>query len=436
MRRSFTFTLVALSLVLLAGQFGRAAQAQTLVFTHVVVIDMTGAPPRTDMTVVVRGKRIVAVGRSSKVRVARGARVIDAAGKFLIPGLWDMHTHVGGDDFDRDAHLRLFVANGVTGIRVMEGAPAHHLWRREIEGGRLLGPRMFIASRSIGFSDLSNIPPARAREEVRRARREGADFIKVHDNVSRESYTALLDEAGRLGLPVEGHVPVSVTAAEASNAGQKSIEHFTGLDAAKSDTGKADALAAVLRKNGTWLCPTIIMRSNYASLDDAGLSNDARLRYVKPSWKERWLRMTREAAGTPPGEWAKRRELIRTEKALVGRMHRAGVRLLAGTDDGNPYSIPGFSLHDELAMLVEAGLTPTQALRAATYDAAKFFGKLDSLGTVEKGKLADLVLLDADPVADIRNTARIDAVVVNGRYFPKAALQDILAEVEAASVKK
>ena len=146
--------------------------------------------------------------------------------------------------------------------------------------------------------------------------------------------------------------------------------------------------------------------------------------------------MTKEAVNTPPGEWSKRKELIRKEKALVGKMQKAGVRILAGTDDGNPYTIPGFSLHDELAMLVEAGLTPMQALQAATYNAAKFFDKLDLMGTVEKGKLADLILLDADPLENIRNTARINAVVVNGRYFSKGILQNMLADVEASSDKK
>jgi len=139
---------------------------------------------------------------------------------------------------------------------------------------------------------------------------------------------------------------------------------------------------------------------------------------------------------TPSEEWSKRKEIVRNEKALVDRMKKAGVRILAGTDDGNPYSIPGFSLHDELAMLVEAGLTPMQALQAATYDAAKFFGKLDSLGTVQKGKLADLVLLDANPLDNIRNTVRINAVVVNGRYFATGELQNMLAQVGAASGKE
>ena len=433
MKESFALLLIILLPTLLTAQVNRALPSSSLVFNHVTVIDMTGARPKPDMAVVIQGNRITAIGKSARTRFPKNARVIDATGKFLIPGLWDMHVHLGDEDFDKSSYLRLFIANGVTGVRIMEGAPEYQLWRKEIDGGTLLGPRLVIASRMIGFGDLSNVSEASAREEVRKAKQEGADFIKVHDNVLRRSYFALIDEAGRLNMPVEGHVPTSITAEEASNAGQKSIEHSTGLDDAKSDSSKAEALIAVFKRNRTWLCPTLIMRSNYASLDDVSFADDPRLKYVKPSWKDRWLRMTKDAVNTPPGEWSKRREIIRKEKALVGKMQEAGVGILAGTDDANPYSFVGFGLHDELAMLVEAGLTPMQALRAATLNPAKFFNKLDALGTIEKGKLADLVLLDASPLENIRNTRRINAVVANGRYFPKEALQKILAEVEAAA---
>jgi imidazolonepropionase-like amidohydrolase len=436
MKKPFALPLIVLLPALLTAQVDRALPSSSLVFNHVTVIDMTGAPPKPDMAVVIQSNRIVAIGKAVKTRFPKNARVIDASGKFLIPGLWDMHVHLGNEEFDKSSYLRLFIANGVTGIRIMEGAPEYHLWRREIEGGTLLGPRLVIAGRMIGFGDLSNISEAAAREEVRKAKQEGADFIKVHDNFLRQSYFALIDEAKRLNLPVEGHVPTSITAEEASNAGQKSIEHSTGLDAGKADGSKAAALIAVFKRNRTWLCPTLIMRNNYASLDDGSFANDPRLKYVKPSWKNRWLNMTKDAVKTPSGEWSKRREIIRKEKALVGKMQKAGVGILAGTDDANPYSFVGFGLHDELAMLVEAGLTPMQALQAATLNPAKFFNKLDALGTIEKGKLADLVLLDASPLENIRNTQRINAVVANGRYFPNEALQQVLAEVEDAAKKR
>lgn len=436
MRRTLTLLLITLSPVPVVARTGRIAQSRPLVLTHAVVIDMTGARPKPDMTVIIFGDRIAAVGKTGKVRAPRGALVVNAAGKYLIPGLWDMHVHLGDEDFDKNFYLRLFIANGVTGVRIMEGAPEYHSWRKEAEAGTLLAPRMVIASQMIGAGGLSNISEARARAEVRRAKQEGADFIKVHDNLSRQSYFALMDEAKLLGLRVEGHTPSSVTAEEASRAGQKSIEHLTGLAPAEADGAIAERWFAVFKKNQTWQCPTLIMRRNYALLNDESFAGDPRLKYVKPSWRERWLRMTKEAQTWTADEASKRRETIRKEADLVGGMQRAGVGILAGTDDANPYVFPGFSLHDELGLLVKAGLTPTEALRAATYNAAKFFDLSSSLGTVESGKIADLVLLDASPLEDISNTKKIAAVVANGRYLPRKSLDKMLADVEAAAKRK
>jgi len=426
----------------LCAQQNAASARKTLAITHVAVIDTSGGPLKRDMTVIVVGDRIADIGKSRTTKMRRDAQVINAAGKFLIPGLWDMHVHIGNDDFDKNSYLRLFIANGVTGIRIMNGTPTHHLWRREIESGTLLGPRMVIASRIIDGpnSFVSGAVKVNTNEEaraaVRKAKQEGADFIKVHDTLPRGAYFAIIDEAKKLGLPVEGHVPTAITAQEASDAGQKSIEHFTGLTEAETDTTKADSLIGVFKKNHTWNCPTIIMRNNYAVLDDRKLANDLRLRYIKPSWRNSWLSMTNGANSTPAVEWAGRREIVRREKALVSRFQKAGVGILAGTDDISPYVMPGFSLHDELRLLVESGLTPMQALQAATLNPAKFFDQFDSFGTVEKGKLADLVLLSANPLEDIRNTTKISAVVINGRFLDRQELDGILAEIEAAANKK
>lgn len=428
MKKTIALFLIILLPALIAAQ---TDQNRSIVFDRVTIIDVKTAALRSGMTVLVTGDRIAAIGKTGTIKIPKNAEIIEARGKFLIPGLWDMHAHLGSDDFDKNAHLRLFIAGGVTGIRLMDGDAEYYRWRRESESGNLPAPRMSIASRQIGFGDLANVPEARARAEVRRAKRDGADFIKVHDYLSRESYFAVIDEATRSNLPVAGHVPVSITAAEAARAGQKSIEHFTGLDEAK-----ADVLIAFLKKYDTWLCPTIIMRSNYASLDNTVFADDPRLKYIKPSWKKRWLNMTNDSAKTPVEEWKKRRETIQKEKALAGKMRRAGVGILAGTDTSNPYVFPGFSLHDELALLVEAGLTPLQALQAATINPAKFFGRSDSPGTIEKGKPADLVLLDANPLENIGNTKKINAVVLDGRLFDRNALDKMLAEIESAAKSK
>ena len=429
-------TILALLLTLLATVAHFAQAPRSLAFVHANLIAMTGARVQTDMTVIVVGERIAAVGKTGRTKVPHGAAVIDARGKYLIPGLWDMHVHLGDDDFDRDHNLSLFVANGVTGVRMMDGDPAYYRWRSEAENGMMLAPRMFIASAVIGSGDLSDITEERTRAEVLKAKRSGADFVKVHDNLSRASYYALIDEARLVRLPVEGHVPLSMTAAEVSNAGQKSIEHFTGLDEAKSDAAKADALIAVLKKNGTWLCPTLIMRHDYALLNDPRLPGDSRLKYAKPSWRERWLRMTQQSQSWTPTEAAQRKETIRKEDSLLKKMADAGVPILAGTDSANPYVMPGFSLHDELGLMVDAGLTPFEALRTATSNPARFMGQLNSVGTIERGRLADLVLLDADPLDDISNTKKINAVVIRGRLLDRNTLDRLLAEAAAGARSK
>jgi imidazolonepropionase-like amidohydrolase len=431
MKRSLAFLLV---LVLNGIVFGAAALQSdpppVLVFTHVNVIDMTGAPLRKDMTVVIRGERIVALGKTGRTRVPRSAEVIDANGKFLIPGLWDMHAHLGTDEFDRKGHLALFIANGVTGIRIMDGDPVHHQWRQEVTTGALIGPRMVIASAIIGQSPIE---VADARAAVLQAKREHADFVKVHEALSREAYFAIIDEARKQKLTVAGHVPLALTAVEVATAGQKSIEHFTGLDQAKSQENFALALAVVLRRYHTWLCPTLIMRLGYASLDDPQQTQSPRLKYVKPSWVRRWLRMSADAEKTAATEWERRRALVQQEKKFVGLMYKIRVGILAGTDDANPYCAPGFSLHDELALFVEAGLTPMQALQTATLNPARFLNRQRDLGTIARGKLADLVLLDANPLRDIRNTQRINAVVVNGQLINRPVLDRMLHEIETSA---
>ena len=439
MRRLFVSFLLICSFAesFVAQQPGTPAD-KAIAITHVTVIDPKSASVKSDMTVVIRGDRIVAVRRSRIIESIKGATTIDGAGKFLIPGLWDMHVHVGTGDFEKQQMLRLFITQGVTGIRLMNGRPRHHLWRQEIERGDLLGPRMVIASRTIAgptsFASGAKVNNAEeARTAARQAKTEDADFIKVHDGLSRESYFAILDEAKKLGLTVAGHVPESITAAEASTAGQKSIEHFTGLNEAANDSAKADALIPILKKNHTWLCPTLFMIRNYSVLDDPRLANDPHLRYLNQAWKGWWLDMTRDANKMPATEWAARREIVRKGKALFGRFQQEGVQILAGTDDSNPFVVPGFGLHDELAMLVESGLSPMQALRTATVNPAKFLGDGQTAGAIERGKAADLLILNADPLKDIHNTTNIHAVVLNGRLFDRRALTAILKEIEAAA---
>ena len=457
----------------LSAQQGDNNHQKTLVFTHVTVIDATGAPAKPDMTVVIKGDRIAALGKTAKLDVPENAHVVDATGKFLIPGLWNMHIH----PLDEKDYLALFIANGVTGVRVMRGEPMYHKWRREISAGKLIGPRLVIASPFIDGPDfifsgsiiVSN--QDEGRRAVRKVKKEGADLVKIFYDIPPDAYFAIADEAKKQGIPFAGHVPYLVSAAEASDAGQQSIEHgYYVLMACSSrseeelkkelketlvthpgsllhvraraklwsDTyseTKAAELFARFVKNSTWVCPTLMLSNSLSFRDEQDLANDPRLKYMPLSSKDGWKNDVYVAWATGEGR-ADNKKLCEKHLAIVDAMRRAGVGLLAGTDTtGVAYCFPGFGLHDELELLVQAGLSPMQALQTATYNPAKCLGKLDSMGTVERGKVADLVLLDSNPLQDISNTRRIVAVVVGGKIFDKTALQKMLAQVEAAAKK-
>ena len=478
MRKIIALLLTLLLPRLLFAQTTEIPPTHPLVFTHVTVVDVTGAPSKSEMTVIVAGNRIAAVGKPGRVRIPKDAQVVDASGKFLIPGLWDMHAHALTDN-RYEWVFPLLIANGVTGVREMGNNLPYERTiqlRREIEEGKLLGPRFGAATARIldGAGTTLNVGIAvetanEGRSQVREYQRQGIDFIKPYNLLSREVYLAIVDEARRQKIPVAGHVPFSMTAAEVSDLGQKSIEHTTDLfiscsrdeaalrnelraraqaggdsnDARRRaemkaiagyDERKAATLFARFVRNGTWQCPTLAVRRPSAFADLKEAEADGRLKYIPSPVRESWRnRFTREFA---PLELGQRRRRFEKTLEIVSALQQARVGILAGTDIPNPYVFPGFSLHDELILLVQSGLTPLEALRAATINPAEFLSLSDSLGTVEKGKIADLVLLEADPLENISNTQRISAVVVNGRYLPKQKLQKLLAGAEAVANKK
>jgi imidazolonepropionase-like amidohydrolase len=475
-----TLTLLLLLSLPVAGFWRQAQnkpQVKTLVLNRVTMIDATGAEAKPETTVVITGDRITAIGKSAEVKIPKDAQVIEAAGKFLIPGLWDMHTHVASQDF-----LALFIANGVTGVRDMGGVwETLSLWRKWINEGRLIGPRIVAAGpivdgpKPIWPFSVAVADERQARQAVASLKQRGVDFIKVYSLLPRSAYFALADEAKKQGLSFAGHVPLSVTAAEAVAAGQKSIEHLDmillGCSGREEEIGKEyqdsmknpDVTAAVLgvmraraqsiadsyneekaqelfaqmSKNGVRLCPTLTAQRAVTMLGDPAFTNDSRTRYIPAFIKTGWdPKSDFRLKSLTSEEIARARESFQGILDLVGAIRRANVELLAGTDTANPYCFPGFSLHDELALLVKAGLTPMEALQTATRNSANFLGLLNSHGTIEQGKIADLVLLDANPLSEIANTQKINAVVTGGKLLDKAALQTMLAQAEAAAKRQ
>ena len=447
-----------------------------VVLTHITVVDVTSGHVRPDYTVVVTGQRITDMGATPTVTVPPGSRVVNGTRKFLIPGLWDMHVHWSDKDY-----LPLFIANGVTGVRLMWGQPAHQEWRRAIDAGQLLGPHLVIASpiidgpKPIWDGSISVTSEKQARQVVAKVKREGADFVKVYQGLLRDTYFAIAGEARRQGIAFEGHVPQSVSAEEASRAGQKTFEHLVGvlpacstrsdelLKAAQADLAegiaskpkfwgahvkqlrqamldsyspdKAAALFALFKSQGTWQCPTLTLLRMFGYGDDPAFLDDSRRKYVPKVLLAFWDPAAVDG-GRRPEDFAFARQEFQRDLELVGTMQKSGVGILAGTDTSNPFCFPGFSLHDELGLLVKAGLSPIEALQAATLNPARFLGREKDFGNVERGKIADLVLLDANPLDDIANTKKIFAVIVGGRFLPRASLDQMLSSVEALASRE
>ncbi|SDX03133.1 TAT (twin-arginine translocation) pathway signal sequence [Amycolatopsis xylanica] len=463
---------VALPGVIAPG--ARAAAADITVLKQVTVIDGTGAAPRRDMAVVLVGDRIAWLGRDRELPDVEGVRAADCRGKYVIPGLWDMHTH--GLDIV-DIFPPLYIANGVTGIREMWGYEENRAVRDRIEDGSLLGPRAVIGS-SIVDGPISLLQPpvshvaneAEARAFVRAEKALGAAFIKVYSYLGRDELYAIADEARRQGLTFAGHLPYRLSVAEASEAGQHSFEHLFGtpfqvslkeneflarLAATPIDPKaprdffnlardlerqamleyskpKADRLFARFVRNGTWQSPTLVVNRVISKPADTYL-HDPRLKYIPADLEAHWADRIQLFAPKTPLEIEQQRVYLASRIEMVGAMHEAGVGIIGGTDCLNPYCFPGFSLHDELELMVEAGLSPMDALRAVTSEAARFLGLERGTGTITPGKSADLVVLDANPLDDIRNTQKIHAVVTRGRVIDRAAREKLLADVEAAA---
>jgi len=469
------------------GQQMREPARSPLAFTHVTVIDATGAPEQQDYTVVVADGKIVSLGPAVSVLIPKDARVVDSRGLFMIPGLWDMHAHAFAEG---SAHLlplfyfQLSVANGVTGLRDMAGSAdnieADEQWRTALSTGAIIGPQLLMAGALVDGPhptyprSISVATRQQARDAVDSLKKRKVDFIKVYNMLPKEEYFAIAEESKKRGIPFVGHVPLAVRASEASKAGQASFEHLWGLLLESSsredelrpkmlaeanrpgtrptqlrphtvfareladsyDSQKASALFAEMVRNHTWQVPTLSVLHMLAYIEDIAKQPDPRLRYFPQALKDEW---------NPTHDWrtqgrdAKEIEnghiLFEADLKLVQAMHSAGVRMLAGTDSTEPYTYPGFTLHDELAWLVTAGLTPMEAIQSATRNPAEFLGRINRQGTVEVGKDADLVLLNADPLADIQNTQKIVGVVLHGMYLSRADLDAMLNTVAKAATQ-
>ncbi|MGH8130429.1 MAG: amidohydrolase family protein [Steroidobacteraceae bacterium] len=486
MRESVKILAGILCLLLLVGAH---AQPHAMAVRGVIIVDVRDGSLHPEHTVLVTGNRITAVGPTREVAVPDDAEVVEAAGRYLIPGLWDMHVHsVANVAVDRsqksiaaqDWHFPLFLAHGVTGVRNMNDGTGDVTLeltksvRRRLAEGKLPGPPRFLSAGPsldgdppLGSNPVVVRTATDARAAVAQLASNGADLIKVYENLSREAYFAIMDEARRRGIPVDGHVPFRMTPEEVANSGQRTVEHPEALAAGCSTAAETERkrFAGVLADYGSlpdgekFLAMFRHVRALYdsrvpaacASAIDAFrrnrvaatvdlvayhgvvhakeiISDPVRMRLVPPEIRRNWEDLL--DSETMQEFQSILRPIIPLELENVRLLNEADIMLLAATDVGVPFQVPGISLHVELERLVEAGLTPLEALQTATVNPAFVLKLADSLGTIEPGKFADLVLLDANPLEDIRNTRQILAVIANGRLYRRADLDKLLARYE------
>lgn len=421
-----------------------AAQGTSTAFVGVNVVPMDKEGVLSDQTVIVTDGKIVSIAPAAKAQVPGAAVKIDGKGKYLMPGLGELHAHIPGGnapDADVERTLFLYVANGVTTIRGMLGHPRHLVYRDRVAKGEVLGPRIYTSGPS--FSGNTAKAPDVATAMVIEQHKAGYDLLKIHPGVPRDAFDAMAAKADELKIPFAGHVPEAVGLTRALEAKYRSIDHLDGyVEAlvpnasgsqtfgvnlvAKADESRIPALVKATRAAGTWQVPTEILLVNWLNdVDPQTMASWPEMKYVPQQTLTNWINQKQGFAGKYPQ--ADRQKLLALRRKIIKALHDGGVPFALGSDAPQTWNVPGFSAHRELGALVAAGLTPYQALHSGTANVGVYFGTQSSVGTVAAGKRADLILLDANPLTDIANSSRIAGVMVNGRWLSKADIESRLA---------
>ncbi|HMG19609.1 MAG TPA: amidohydrolase family protein [Gemmatimonadales bacterium] len=425
--------------LLLAAALAQApGDTPVVAFVNVTVIPMDRDGVLADQTVIVRGGVIAEVGPAARVRVPAGALRIDGRGKYLMPGLAEMHGHLPNPSAGAEITetvLFLYVANGVTLVRGMQGNTAHLDLKRRIAAGELLGPRLFVPGPQLSGNSVPTADSGRRLVEAQRA--AGFDHVKIQEGIPREAYDTIVATAKRVGIAFAGHVPNAVGVPHALASGQKSLDHLDNyVETVGGPDSATDArigqIVAATCAAGTWTVPTLALWEVFLGTDDpADLGTRSELRYVPPQWRTNWAQqVTQVRQNGPPAET--RIATIALRRRIFKALQDAGCPIALGTDSPQLFSVPGFSIHREMATMAAAGLTPQQILTAGTRNVARYYGAEREFGTVTLGRRADLLLLEANPLTDVANVARRAGVMVNGRWLPETDIQRRLAGIAAS----
>lgn len=408
--------------------------AETVVFRNVNVVSMTSPKVAAGQTVVVRDGKIVSVGKSAKV--PEGAKVVDGAGKYLMPGLAEMHGHVPPANAPNGATedtLFLYVASGITTVRGMLGHEGQLELREKSKRGEIIAPNLYLAGPSFNGNSVSS--EQEAIDKVKAQKKEGWDLLKVHPGLTRAEYDAMARTAAAEKIRFGGHVPAEVGLEHAIEMGQETFDHIDGyVEALEGDKGPVDEkkLAALVKKSkdaGVWIVPTsALWEVLFGTVPLETLQAYSELKYVSKAAVDNWSKSFNDRLGQIPREAAK--NVIANRTRILRALHEGGVRILMGTDAPQQFSVPGFSLHRELLRMRDAGMSNYEILHSGTVNVGSYFAKQDSFGTIEPGKRADLVLLTANPLADIGNVGKIDGVMVRGRWLSRADIDAGLKKIE------
>ena len=419
---------------------------EAVAFVGVQVIPMTGDSAAggervlEDQTVVVRGGRIAELGPAGQLEVPEGALIVEGQQRYLIPGLAEMHGHIPSPEESlayTDTVLFLYLANGVTTVRGMLGQAGQLALRERVNQGETLSPSLYLAGPP--FTGGSVASPGAAREKVRQQHREGWNFLKVLGGMTHPEYDAMAQTAREVGIPFIGHVPESVGLMHALEEGQQTLDHLDGyIEHLSGDEGPVneDSLAEAVRRTreaGTGVVPTMALWETLRGTADLDtLTGYPELKYMPPSVIEDWTRSYKERLQDPAFDEAAARQVIENRMRLLRALHEGGVQILFGTDAPQQFSVPGFSVHHEVERMADAGMSSYDILKTATQNVGTYFEDEDHFGVIEPGARADLVLLEANPLEDLRHLSEPAGVMVRGRWLPSEEIQERLREIAAS----
>lgn len=417
-----------------------ATPPEPIAITQVTVIPMDSERVLEGQTVIVEAERIVAVGPAAEIEIPAGATVVDGTGQWLIPGLAEMHGHIPPPSAPRqhvENVLFLYVANGITTVRGVLGAPGQLDLKAEANSGAIVAPTLYLAGPSFNGNSVSS--PAQAAAMAREQAAAGWDLLKVHPGLTRAEYDSMALAARAAGIRFVGHVPQDVGLAHALEMGHETVEHLDGyIEYLDGDEGLVDPArlaqaVRMTREAGAWVVPTMALWETLFAIHPVEtLTAYEELRYMPPDMVEAWTANYRERRADPDLDQVVSRTVIQNRMEILRALNEGGVPILMGTDAPQLFSVPGFSLRRELARMSAAGMSPFEILVSGTRNVGQYFANEDTFGTIAEGRRADLVLLGADPLEDIGNVSRIQGVMVRGRWLPKAEIDQRLAEITTA----